>query len=93
MSLSPSVGRQGLKAFRLSDVPIEIRLRAALAVARAHREADDKVDPRDRLFARLRSDAAAGGDSTETETIKQIAQAPSERVYWISRDAWERVIG
>lgn len=79
MSVSSQAGRQGLKAFRLAEVPEGIRLRAKERLLRtpgtAHGLLMATADP----LARLAIGAAA--------------ERPSERVYWISREAWERVMG
>jgi hypothetical protein len=59
-------GRRGLKAFRLSDVPLDIRYRA--------KERLLKVEP----------------SPTVAVLIGLAADAPSERVYWIPAEAWDR---
>jgi hypothetical protein len=64
-----SVGRTGLKAFRLSDVDPGIRERA-------------------KSLALKREDSFV-----ERVKIGLAAEQPSDRVYWIPRPAWDRVMG
>lgn len=91
MSTSPRRGG-ALQAVRLGDIPLNLRYRAARSVARASGPVSDDVAPADRLFARLLSDQRAGGDATTEATLRRVAERPSERVYWISRAAYERVM-
>lgn len=58
-----------LKAFRLSEVPPDIRERG-------------------KAVALKREDSF-----TERLKIGLAAERPSDRVYWISRTAWEKVMG
>jgi hypothetical protein len=82
----PPAGR--LRPFRLDEVPIELRLRAANH-ARVKELPDDATDPRDRLFAALSVPAA----EDERARLQRVAMTPSERVYWIPAAAWTRVMG
>lgn len=93
MSMSPEAGRR-LKAFRLADVPLELRERAVRSVAMSSTHAAGaEIKPADHLFSRLLADRAAGGDTGDVEVLRKVAREPSERVYWISKAAWDRVIG
>lgn len=88
MSVSSQEGRR-LQAFRLSQVPLEIRLRAAKRAARGPSLASE-ARPEDKLFASLLDLRLERGDD---DAIVVAAKRPSERVYWISAAAWERVMG
>lgn len=68
---APHVGR--LVPIRLTDVPLDVRLRAVRAVTRG----DDDARPEDRLFAVLR-----GGDD-----LRAAAESPSTTTYWLPREA------
>lgn len=83
MSVSSREGRR-LKAFRLSDVPIETRRRAAKKVARGP-ATSDRRPAEDKLFATLLDLRGPGDDA-----VLEAAERPSERVYWISAAAWEQ---
>lgn len=79
----------GLTAFRLSDVPLDVRLRAADRIARRSIEAiPEAPHAEDRLFARLLSPTGAD----DRDMLRRIAERPSRKVYWIPRAAWERVM-
>jgi len=82
----PPTGR--LRPFRLEEVPLDVRLRAAKH-ARVRELPDDETDPRDRLLAAL----AAPAFDEEREKLVRAANAPSDRVYWISAAAWAKVMG
>lgn len=83
----PQAGR--LRPFRLSDVPIDVRLQAARRLARKDAALpDDPTDARDRLFAAL-----AGGVSRDFAVLQRVAESPSPRVYWIPERAWKKVLG
>lgn len=78
----------GLVAFRLTDIPLDLRLQAANRVARSRIESiPDLKRPEDRLFARLASPADGNRDM-----LRRIAERPNPKVYWIPRDAYERVM-
>jgi hypothetical protein len=82
-----------LKGFRLADVPLDLRLGAARTVGRGSSGALSSVaKPTDRLFARL-LDLGVHGDTGGVKEMEQVAKKPSARVYWVSLDAWERVVG
>lgn len=82
----------GLVAFRLTDVPLDLRARAANRLARKSEAAlDPDLDSAASLMARLREMRV--GNVSDPEVIKRIAAHPSDRVYWITRSAWERVMG
>jgi hypothetical protein len=66
MAAALTEGRHGLKAFRLSDVPPDIRERAKARLL--------KIEP----------------SPVVAVLIGMAADAPSERVYWIPVEAWER---
>ena len=76
MSTSPRGG--ALVAFRLADIPIEIRLRAKDRLLRAS-GATDYLPTTDSPIERVRIGIAA--------------ETPSDRLYWIRRERWERVMG
>jgi hypothetical protein len=82
----PPAGR--LRPFRLDEVPLDVRLRAANH-ARVKELPDDVADPRDRLFAALTAPAADG----LRDQLVRVARSPSPRVYWIPASAWTRVMG
>ena len=87
MSTSPRRGG-GLHGFRLGDVPIEIRLRAAKSAARSVTQAiPESKRPEDRLFLRL-----VAPELRTVDEFRRVAEAPSERVYWVSVEAWDRVM-
>ena len=88
MSTSPRSRGGGLHGFRLAEVPIEIRLRAAASAARSVTQAiPESKRPEDRLFLRL-----IAPEHRTADEFRRVAEAPSERVYWISVEAWERVM-
>lgn len=77
-----------LTPFRLTDVPLELRLRAVRHIQRATIESiPDTKHAEDRLFARLHSPAEGDRDA-----LRRIAERPSPKVYWISLAAYERVM-
>jgi hypothetical protein len=82
----PPAGR--LRPFRLEEVPLDVRLRAANR-ARIKELPDDTADPRDRLFAALSGSASDG----LRDQLVRVAQAPSPRIYWIPAAAWTKVMG
>lgn len=87
MSESPTTGR--LVGVRLTDVPLELRLRAAAAVARsASRAVDNGKRGEDNLFARLLADRQDDG----AELI-DVARDPSSRVYWVPESAVRAILG
>ena len=76
MSMSPRMeGRQRLVGFRLSDVPEPVRLSAKDKLLRA--------EGRDLMVAVTRT-------FEERLAIGLAAEQPSDRVYWITREAWDR---
>lgn len=77
---------------RLAQIPLKVRLRAASTAARAN-VADPNLEPADLLFARLMANVEAEGDVADPEVLRKVAQNPSDRLYWISLKAWERVMG
>lgn len=83
MRESPAPGR--LVSVRLTDVPYEIRMRAAagMRMARYDEQTQDRAE--DRLFARL-----LGGGQDE---IFDAAREPSNRVYWITERAYRAILG
>lgn len=82
----PPAGR--LRPFRLNDIPLDVRVRAAKR-APIRALPDDAADPRDRLFATL----AAPALDDERGRLVRAAEDPSERVYWIREKAWKQVMG
>lgn len=94
---APPSGRQRLTSFRLTDIPLDRRLRAARALAgRPSAIADDDVAASERLLARLRSDFWDAEQETDTASyagLRKVAERPPDRVYWIPADAYERVLG
>lgn len=64
--ISPSTGR--MRAFRLNEVPIDVRLRAA----------DRLIPQEDSLGKRIE--------------LGTVARMPSSRVYFVSEEAWEKVM-
>jgi hypothetical protein len=91
MSRSPE-GRR-LRSFRLEEIPTPLRLRAARQLARMNAPPSDAVRGTDRLFARLLADQRAGGDTGDPDVIHRVAEHPSDKVYWVTAAAWERVMG
>lgn len=82
MRESPNAGR--LVSVRLTEVPLEIRVRAADG-ARPARVGEEQIQrPEDRLFARL----ADGRDD-----LLAAAVSPSNRVYWITERAYRSILG
>ena len=77
-----------LRPFRLAQIPLEIRLRAAKR-ASVRAIPDDAEDPRDRLFAAL----AAPAIDDDRVRLLRAAHAPSDRVYWVTEKAWAKVMG
>ena len=86
MSNRPPAGR--LRPFRLNDIPLDVRLRAA-KFARTRELPDDTADARDRLFAALAAPAA----EEERARLQRVARTPSDRIYWIPAKAWNAVMG
>lgn len=85
--------QERLVAFRLAEVPLDVRVRAADSVARrADMALPDDAGGVKGLLARL-GDRAAGHDSADRDSLRRVAREPSDRVYWISLAAWERVMG
>lgn len=85
MSQSPSVGRSALKAFRLSDVPLEIRMKAAQKVA--DEVARSGIDPLEAIFETVKIDAIAQDPAAAAETMKADCQN-DWRV--VPMDEWEK---
>lgn len=86
MSLSPQMeGRTGLKVFRLSDVDIDIRLRAAQKVA--DEIARSGVDPLEAIFETVKIEAIARDPIKAAETMAADCQN-EPRV--VSLDEWEK---
>lgn len=83
MRESPAPGR--LVSIRLTDVPLEIRMRAAAGARLSSKYAHDKTHPEDRLFAKL-----LGGDHDD---LLDVAREPSNRVYWITERAYRSILG
>lgn len=77
MSTSPRRGG-GLQAFRLGDIPEGIRLRAKDRLLKTEGSVDGMLVATSSPLDRLR--------------IGMAAERPSPRVYWIPREAWERVM-
>src|SRR5438445_150001 len=96
MNHRPSAGR--LRPFRLEEVPLDVRLRAAKN-ARVRELPDDNADPRDRLFAALAAAPPPNDDDSgvpvddDRVRLLRAAHAPSDRVYWIPAAAWAKVMG
>lgn len=82
MRESPNAGR--LVSVRLTEVPLEIRVRAADGVRPARVGEEQIQRPEDRLFARL----ADGHDD-----LLAAAVSPSNRVYWITERAYRSILG
>lgn len=78
MSAVPRATRGGLKGFRLSDVPLDIRLKAKELLLFGNGTADRVVPVVNDPFMR-------------TE-IGVVADFPSATVYWISEKAWTKVM-
>lgn len=76
MSTSPE-GRR-LKGFRLADVPLRVRQDAYDRLLKTNGSADGTL---------VRSDSPA-----EFLALGLAAEDPSDRVYWVSSEAWERVM-
>lgn len=83
MRESPAPGR--LVSVRLTDVPAEVRLRAAAGMRMARFDEQTEERPEDRLFAKL-----VGGGQDE---LFDAARDPSSRVYWITERAYRAVLG
>lgn len=83
-----------LRPFRLEEIPLDVRLRAAKH-ARVRELPDDNADPRDRLFAVLAATPIVDSEqeSEDRARLVRAATAPSDRVYWIPAAAWEKVMG
>lgn len=95
MRASPTSGRQPLVRFRLTDIPLDIRLRAVRAAAARSRPAED-VSGAQLLLARLQSDFWDAADETDTSTfegMRRAAERPSDRVYRIPLEAFVAVMG
>jgi hypothetical protein len=92
-SLSTGGRAVSLKAFRLSDIPLDIRLGA---VPGAKVRSDAKLAPGedglDVQLARLQAERVEVNE-IERQAIERVARVPSDRVYWISLRAWEAVMG
>lgn len=65
-------------SFRLSDIPQEIRQKAVERYAK--QMAEDSTD----------NPLRALGD---VALVKRAAALPSDRVYWVTAEAWDRVMG
>jgi hypothetical protein len=90
MSASLSSEGRALRAFRLSEVPINIRTRAAaIASMRSDLALRDDQAGYGGLLAKL----AAQPDMHERRALLRAAKHPSDRVYWITAKAWEEVMG
>lgn len=90
MSASLTEGR-GLKAFRLSDIPYPIRKRAAkIALAQSDRALPDEQAGYGGLLARL---TTPGASPAMRQAIERAAERPSDRVYYVRAEAWEKVMG
>lgn len=78
MSVSSIEGRR-LKAFRLSEVDIVLRRRAMEAILRTPGSADGML-------------VAAPNKLGDRLAIGFAVENPSDRVYWVSQAAWDRVM-
>lgn len=83
MSTSPRGGE--LRPVRLTQIPLDLRLRAARSAARNTVLPDAKL-PEDRLFMTLLGPRSS-------DDLVEAARNPSDRVYWITRAAFDRVLG
>lgn len=83
-----------LKRFCLSEVPLDIRLRAAKHLARVSASAiKPELAGSAGLLAAVLDFRARDGSTLDPEVIEHVARFPSERSYWIPLEAWERVMG
>lgn len=86
-------GQYGLVAFRLADIPLDLRTSAVEALVR-RRDSALTIDQAGTGGLLARVTALSQGDNTgDAETLRKIAREPSDRVYWIPRPAWESVFG
>lgn len=89
MSLSPRMeGRTGLKVFRLSDVPYEIRMKAAQRCADL--EARRAEDPISAVFETLKIEAVARDPELAATTM---AEECSNDFRVVPVDEWVKVVG
>lgn len=85
MSQSPSVGRSALKAFRLSDVPLEIRLKAAHKVA--DEVARSGIDPLEALLETVRLEAVARDPADAAEKMQFDCR---NELHFVAIEDWEK---
>lgn len=85
MCQSPSVGRQGVKAFRLSDVPLEIRLKAAQKVA--DEVARSGIDPLEALFETVKLAAVARDPVDAAEKMQFDCR---NEIHFVALEDWEK---
>lgn len=87
-------GGYGLVAFRLSDIPIDLRKRGARTLVNRSTLAlkPDEAGLKG-LMGTLMANIERGENTTDPEVIKRVAERPSDRVYWIPRPAWNEVMG
>jgi hypothetical protein len=83
MSLTPRQLTEGrrLKAFRLSEVPLDLRLAAADLIGSMDENLHTEVE------------LAVSKSFEDRVVIGLVAACPSETVYWISQKAWDTVVG
>lgn len=77
MSATPT-GRSGLRGFRLAEVPERVRLAAYDKLLMTAGSKDGTL---------VRS-----SELVERAALSVAAVSPSDRVYWVSREAWDRVM-
>lgn len=69
---------RGLRGFRLSDVPEDLRLRALDKLLKTDGSADGML--------------LASESFTDRVALGIAATRPSDRVYWVSKTAWDRAV-
>ena len=92
MSVSLHRGETALKAFKLSDVPLDIRIAAAKRLSRTHKTFSPDAKGTDRLLAAV-LDVRAHDQTDEKDAIRAAAEHPSDRVYYVSMRKWVEVMG
>lgn len=91
MSASLSTEGRRLRAFRLSDVPYDIRKRALrIALGQSDRALPDEQSGYGGLLAKLSAPAPTWN---QRKALELAVERPSERVYFIPMAAWQKVMG
>jgi hypothetical protein len=90
-SLSTEGRAHRLRAFRLSEIPYDIRKRAlSIALGQSDRALPDEQSGYGGLLAKLSVPAPS---FNQRKALELAAERPSERVYFVTVKAWEKVMG